>query len=120
MKTGHIFGSKRDTNGEWRRLHNKKLHSLYHSSNIVRIIKSRRLKWAGHVTRMDDGMRALKILTGTSIKKDTFMGPRHRWEDTIRNDLTKMGTNTRNYVDLAQNRNYWRALMNATLNLRFP
>ena len=59
-----IFGPKRDENGEWRKLHNEELHSLYLSPNIVRVIKSRRLRWAGHVARMEEGRSAFKILTG--------------------------------------------------------
>ena len=58
-----IFGPKRDENGEWRRLHNEEFHSLYRSPNIVRVIKSRRLRWAGHVARMEEGRSAFKILT---------------------------------------------------------
>ena len=58
-----IFGPKRDENGEQRRLHNEELHSLYRSPNIVRVIKSRRLRWAGHVARMEEGRSAFKILT---------------------------------------------------------
>ena len=60
---------QRDENGEWRRLHNEELHSLYHSHNVVRVIKSRRLRWAGHIARMKEGRRAFKILTSTSIRK---------------------------------------------------
>ena len=67
-----IFGSKRDENGEWRRLHNEELHSLYRSPNIVRMIKARRLRWAGHVATMEEGRSAFKILTGKPIVKDTF------------------------------------------------
>ena len=59
-----IFGSKKDNNGEWRRLHNEELHSLYRSPNIVRVIKSRRLRWAGHVARMVESRSVFKILTG--------------------------------------------------------
>ena len=59
-----IFGPKRDENGEWRRLHNEELHSLYRSPNIDRVIKSRRLRWTGHVARMEEGRRAFKILAG--------------------------------------------------------
>ena len=54
--TRRIFGPKRDENGEWRRLHNEELHNLYRSPNIVRVIKSRRLRWAGHVARMEEGI----------------------------------------------------------------
>ena len=61
-----IFGPKRDENGEWRKLHNEELHSLYRSPNILRVIKSRRLRWAGHVARMEEGRSAFKILTGKS------------------------------------------------------
>ena len=58
-----------DENGEWRRLHNEELHRLYHSLNIVRVIKSRRLRWAGHVARREEGRSAFKILTGKPIGK---------------------------------------------------
>ena len=67
-----IFGPKRDENGEWRRLHNEELHSLYRSPNIVRVIKSRRLIWAGHVARMEEGRSAFKILTGKNTGKRPF------------------------------------------------
>ena len=60
-----IFGSKRDVNGEWRRLHNEELHSLYHSPNMVGVIKSRRLRWAGHVAGMEEGRKAFKIVIDT-------------------------------------------------------
>ena len=64
-----IFGSKRDDNGEWRRLHNEELHSLYRSPNIVRVIKSRRLRWAGQVDRMEEGRSSLKIVAGKPTGK---------------------------------------------------
>ena len=60
---------KKDENGEWRRLHSEELHSLYRSPNIVRVIKSGRLRWAGHVARMEEGRTAFKILTGKSAEK---------------------------------------------------
>ena len=63
------FGPKRDENWEWRRLHNEELHSLYRSPNIVRVIKSRRLRWAGHVAGMEECRSAYKILTGTPTGK---------------------------------------------------
>ena len=65
-----IIGTKRDENGEWRRPHNEELHSLYRSPNIVRVIKSRKLRWAGHVARMEEGRSAFKILTGKPSERD--------------------------------------------------
>ena len=74
-----IFGPKRDENGEWRRLHNDKLHSLYRSPNIVRVIKSRRLRWAGHVARMEEGKSAFKILRGKPTGKRPLGRPRRKY-----------------------------------------
>ena len=105
-------------NGEWRKHHNEKLHSLYRPPNIVRVIKSRRLRWAGHVARMEKGRNTFNILTGTLTEKRPLGRPKQRWEDNIRMDLKEIGINTRNWVDSAQDRYYWRALVNAALNLR--
>ena len=77
-----VFGIKRDTYGEWRRLH-KELHSLYRSSNIVRVIKSRRLRWAGHVARMEEVRSGFKMLTGAPTGKRPLGRPRRRWEGNI-------------------------------------
>ena len=109
-----IFGHKRDENGEWRRLHKKDLHSLYRSPYIIRVIKSRRLKWTGHVARIEEGRSSFKILRG----KPTGKRPRRWWEDNIRMDFKEICINTRNLVDSAQERDHWRSLVNATLNLR--
>ena len=73
-----IFGPKGDENGEWRRLHIQELHSLYRSPNIVRVIKSRRLRWAGHVARMEEDRNAFKILTGKPTGKIPLGKPRRR------------------------------------------
>ena len=83
MNLRRIFGPKRDGNGEWRRLDNEELHSLYRSPNIVRVIKSRRFRWAGHVARMEEDRSAFKILTGKSTGKRPLGRPRRRWEDNI-------------------------------------
>ena len=85
------------------------LDSLYRSSNIVRVIKSRILRWAGHVARMEEGRGALKILTCKSTGNRPLGRPMRRWEDNIRMDLAG------NWVDSAQDRDYWRALLNAAL-----
>ena len=84
------------------------------------MIKSRRLRWARHVARMEERRSAFKILTGKPTGKRPLGKPRRRWEDNIRMDLEEIGINAENWVDSAQDRNYWRALLNATLNLRVP
>ena len=83
-------------------------------------MKSRRLRWAGHVARMEEGKSAFKMLTGKPTGKRPLGRPRHRWEDNIRMDLEERGINAGHWVDSAQDRNYWRALVNVALNLRFP
>ena len=93
---------------------------MHRSPNIVRVIKSRRPRWAGHVARMEESRSAFKILTGKSTGKRPLGRPRHRWEGNIRMDLEEIGVNAGNWVDSAQDRNYWRALVNATLNLWVP
>ena len=91
-----IFGLKRDVNGEWGRLHNEEIHSLYRLHNIVTVIKSRRLRWADHVARMEEGRRAFKILTGTLTGKRPLGASRRRCEVNIRINLKKIGINTGN------------------------
>jgi hypothetical protein len=99
---------------EKRRLHNEEFHSLYRSPKLFSIIKSRRLRWAGRVARMEEGRSAFKILTG----KPTGKRPRHRWDDNIRMDLKEIDINTRNWVDAALDRDYWTVPVNAALNLQ--
>ena len=82
-----IFEPKRDANLEWRRLHNEEFHFLYRSHNIVRVIKSRSLRWASHITRMKEGSSAFKILTSIPKGKIPLGRPRRRWQDNIRVDL---------------------------------
>ena len=83
------------------------------------MIKSRRIKWAGHVTRMDEGRNAFKILIVKPTER-RLGRPRHRRENIKRMDLKELRVRTRNWVDSARDRDYWRALVNVTLNLRFP
>ena len=82
------------------------------------VIKSRRLRWTGHVARMKEGRSAFKILTGKPTRKIPFGKPRRRWEDNIRMDLKEIGINMRNWVYSAQDRHYWRALVKVALNFR--
>ena len=89
---------------------------MYKSSrNIVRLIKFRKLRWAGHVDRIEEGRSAFKILTGKPTGKRPLGRPMRRWED-----LEEIGVNAGNWVDSAQDRDYWKALVNAALNLRVP
>ena len=78
------------------------------------------MRWAGYVARTEEGRSAFKILTGKLIGKTPLGRPRRRWEDNIRMDLEDIGINAGNWVDSAQDMNYWRALVNAVLNLRVP
>ena len=84
------------------------------------MIKSRRLRWAEHVVRMEKGRSAFEILTSKPTGKRPLGRPRRRWEDNIRMDLQKIGINAGNWFDSTQDTNYWRALVNAALNLRVP
>ena len=84
------------------------------------MIKSRRLRWAGHVARIKEGRNAFRNFTGSPAGKRPLGRPRLRWEDNIRMELEEIGMNAGNWVDSAQDRDYWRALVNSALNLRVP
>jgi hypothetical protein len=86
-----IFGPKREVDGSWRKLHNDELHSLYSSPNIVRVIKSRRLRWAGNVARIGEGRGVYRVLVGSTEGKRPLGRPRSRWEDNIKMDLREIG-----------------------------
>jgi hypothetical protein len=116
-----IFGPKGDeVIGEWRKLHNKELHDLYFSPSIIRIIKSRRMRWAGHVARMGEKMNSYGLLVGKPEGKRPLGRPRRRWVDNIRMDHREVGWGDVDWIDLAQNKKRWRALVNSVLNLRVP
>jgi hypothetical protein len=83
-----IFGPTRDeVMGDWRKLHNEELHNLYSSPNIIRMIKSRRMTWAGHVAQMGENRNAYRILVGKPDRKRRLRRPRHRWADSVKMDL---------------------------------
>ena len=115
-----IFGPKRDeVTGEWRKLHNEELKGLYSSPNIVRVIKPRRMRWAGHVARMGEERGVYRVLVGKPEGKRPLGRPRRRWED-IRMDLQEVGVGYDDWIGLAQDRDRWRALVSAVRNLRVP
>jgi hypothetical protein len=116
-----IFGPKRDeVTGEWRKLHNEELHDLYSSPSIIRIIESRRMRWAGHVARMGKKRNAYRLLVGKPEGKRPLGRPRRRWVENIRMDLGEVGWGDVDWTGLAQDRNRRRALVNSLLNLRVP
>jgi hypothetical protein len=87
-----IFRPKRDEiTGEWRKLHNGELHNLYSSPDIIRQMKSRRMRWAGHVARMEEGRKVYRVLVGKPEGKRLLERPRRRWEDGIKMDLREIG-----------------------------
>jgi hypothetical protein len=113
-----IFGPKREEDGSWIKFHNGELHDLYSSPNIVRVIKSRRMRWAGHVARMGEGRGAYRVLVGRPEGKRPLGRRRRRWEDNIKMDLREIGIDGVNWVRLAQDRVQWRAFVNTVMNLR--
>jgi len=113
-----IFGPRRDeVTGEWRKLHNEELNVLY-TSIILRVIKSRRMRWAGHVALMGEGKGVCRVLVGKPGVKRPQGRPRRRWEDNIKMDLQEVGCGGMDCIGLAQDRYRWRAVVNAIMNFR--
>jgi hypothetical protein len=116
-----IFGPKKDeVTGELRKLHNEELRDLYSSPSIIRIMKSRRMRWTGHVARMRKKRNDYRLLVGKPEGKRPLGRPRRRWVDNIRMDLGEVRWSDLDWIGLTQDRNRWRALVNSVLNLRVP
>jgi hypothetical protein len=108
-----IFGPKREEDGSWRKLLNDELHNLYFSPNVVRVIKSRRMRWAAHLARMGDRRGVYRVLGGRPEGKRPLKRPRRRWEDNIKMDLRDIGIDGANWIQ-------WLACVNTVMNLRIP
>jgi hypothetical protein len=101
-------------------MHNEKLHNLYSSPSICRIIKSRRMRWVGHVAEMGEKWNAYRRLVIMPEGKRPLVRPRSRWLDNIKMDLTEIGCDGMDWIDLAQDGDQWRALVNMVIKLRAP
>jgi len=116
-----IFGPKRDeVTREWRYLHNEELNDLYSSPNIFRVIKSRKMRWAGLVARMGKRKCVYRVLLGKPEGKKPLGRPRNRWEDNMKIDLQEVVCGGMDWIKLAQDRDRWQALVNEVMNLRVP
>jgi hypothetical protein len=121
MVLRRIFGPKRDeVAGGWKNLHNEELHGLYHSPIIIRVIKARRMRWAGHVALMGEVRGAYNILVERPEGGRPLGRPRRRWEDNIKMDLREIGFGGVDWIHLAQDRDTWRPLVKTVMNLRVP
>ena len=115
-----IFGAKRDEfTRYWRKLHNAQIHTLYSSPNIIRNLKSRRLRWAALEARMNCSRNAYRILMGKLEGKRPLGRPRRRLEDNIKMDLREVGCDPGEWIDLAEDRDQWRAYVRAVMNYVF-
>jgi hypothetical protein len=116
-----IFGTKSDrVTGGWRKLQNEELHNLYSSPSIIRLIKSRRMRWVRHVARMGAKRNVYRLLVGKPEGKRPLGRPRRRLIDNIKMELLEIGLSVVDWIDLAQDRYRWRALVNSVMNLRVP
>jgi hypothetical protein len=106
--------------GEWSKLHNEELNDYLYSSPDIRVIKSRRIRWTGHVARMGERRGVYSVLVGKPEGKRPLGRPRRRWEDNIKMDLREVGSGGMDWIDLFQDRDMWRALVNAVTNPQFP
>jgi hypothetical protein len=115
-----IFGPKREEDGLWRKLHNDELRRLYSSPNTVRVIKSKRMRWVGHVAWIGKGRGVCRVLIGKLKGKRPLRRPRHGWEDNIKLKVREIDINGANRTQLAQDWIQWWAFVTTMMNLRVP
>ena len=112
-----ISGPKKyNVTGEWRRLYNKELYTLYSSPNNIWVIKSRRMRWVGLVTYMEGRSGAYMVLVGRPGGKRPLVGPRHRWVDNIKMDLEEVEWRGMDWIVQTQHRDRWQSLVNAVMS----
>ena len=114
-----IILKMKNVTAEWRRLRYEELNDQYSQPNIIWVVKSRRMRWVGHVAHMGERRCAYKIFVGKLEGKRPLERPWRRWEDNIKVDDQEVGWDM-DWIDLAQHRDSWRTLVNAVMNLRFP
>jgi hypothetical protein len=113
-----MFGPKRDeVIGGWKKVHNEELHNLYSSPSIIRLTKPGRKRRAGHVAQIEEKRNAYRILVG-KLKGKPLRRARYRWEDSSKMDPREIGWDGMDWIDVAQDRDQWRALVNTVMNLR--
>jgi hypothetical protein len=116
-----IFGPKRDgVTGGWTKLHNEVPHNLYFSPSVIRILKSRMMRWTGLVARIGDKRIVYRLLARKPEGKRSLGRPRRRWIDNIKMDFSEIGMNVMNWIGVAENRYRWRTLVNSVMNIRVP
>jgi hypothetical protein len=116
-----MFGPTRDgVTGGWKKMYNEELHNLYSSPSIIKIIKSRGMRWAGHVARMGEKRNVYRLLVGKPEGKRSLGRPRRRSIDNIKMDLLEIGVSVVDWIGLSQDRYRLRALVNSVMNLRVP
>jgi len=121
MVLRRIFGPRRDeVTDEWRKFHKEELNDLYASPNNVRVIKSRKMRWAGHEARMGEKRGLYSVLVGMPVGKRALRRPRRRWVNNIGMDIQEVGCGYMEWVGLAQVRDKWLKLLRAVMNFRVP
>jgi hypothetical protein len=115
-----FFPERDEVTGDWRKMYSGELHNLYSSPHIIRHIRSRRMRWAGHVARMGEGRKVYRVLVGKPEGKRPLERPRRRWADGIKVDVREIGWGGGGveWIRMAQDRDLWRAVVNAVMNLR--